>query len=300
MEPIKTTKTARLRRLKMYREDLDELVAFFQKSCASVTISDGKHRYESLEEMKAHIGTRIKNFDIRGERPSLHFLLNQKEQMPGYSTPAAFNELRTEEITDDADMLFFRIKEFLVERQQPSVRIPLIALGIISMGGIFWFALSNAYVTAQGQQVVRLTPGFVISIIALGVSMVVGLNVNNYLSLETKGSKCRRGPPAPPLKTRKVGRPAGGISVPKHGLISTEEKVRLGWTSKSPPKRSLNGAPSELGKQMAWATRPWVLSPQRKNRVGMNVKIPISLLAIQLVFSSVVLNRKDPANSCES
>jgi hypothetical protein len=104
----------------MYRPELDELISLFQKSCASVVISDNQYRYESLDEMKAHVGIRIKDLDIRGARPGVHFLLNQKEYVPGSSTPNVFNELRTEELTDEAEALFLRIKEVLAEHQRPN------------------------------------------------------------------------------------------------------------------------------------------------------------------------------------
>jgi hypothetical protein len=87
MEPIRHTKTARFKSLKMYRPELDNLVELFQKSCQRVVISDNDHRYISLDEMKAHVGIKIKDLDIRGENPGVHFLLNQKEYTPGAATP---------------------------------------------------------------------------------------------------------------------------------------------------------------------------------------------------------------------
>jgi hypothetical protein len=102
----------------MYRPDLDNLVELFQKSCQRVVISDNDHRYISLDEMKAHVGIKIKDLDIRGENPGVHFLLNQKEYIPGAATPTIFNELRTEEITDQADTLFLQVKELLSEYQR--------------------------------------------------------------------------------------------------------------------------------------------------------------------------------------
>jgi hypothetical protein len=63
----------------MYREDLDALVGLFQKACSVVTISDDTNRYVSLDEMKQHIGSRIKNINITGENPKVHFLLNKAE-----------------------------------------------------------------------------------------------------------------------------------------------------------------------------------------------------------------------------
>jgi hypothetical protein len=103
MQPLRNTKSIRFGRLKMYREDLDALVSLFQRSCTSVTISDDKNSYDSLTEMKQYVGSQIKDFNIRGENPKVHFLLNKAEQVPS-STPGQtmtqlFPELRTEEPT---------------------------------------------------------------------------------------------------------------------------------------------------------------------------------------------------------
>lgn len=137
MRPIRTTKTARLRRLEMYREDMDAFVALFRDHCANVTISDGKNQYESLDEMENHAGSEVKELDIRGEAPGVHFLLDHKEVVQGSSTASIFNELRTEEITDEADSLFFRIKDFLEERQRPVLRPVFLALALIAPIGVF-------------------------------------------------------------------------------------------------------------------------------------------------------------------
>ena len=83
MEPIRHTLTARLGILKIYREDLDQLVAMFQRSCETVTISDSKYRYDSLGEMKQNVGATIKDLDIQGENPDVRFLFNQTEVLRG-------------------------------------------------------------------------------------------------------------------------------------------------------------------------------------------------------------------------
>src|SRR5712691_8646245 len=102
MEPIRHTKAARFLNLKMYREELDQLVSFFQTACANVRISDNKNRYESLEEMKKTVGSKVKELDIRSENPGVHFGLNQTEVVKGSNPPTqtTFHELRTEETTD--------------------------------------------------------------------------------------------------------------------------------------------------------------------------------------------------------
>jgi hypothetical protein len=82
MEQLRNTKTIRFGRLKMYREDLDALVALFQKACSDVTISDDKHRYDSLDEMKKYIGSRVKDFNIRGDNPRFTFCLTRQSRCP--------------------------------------------------------------------------------------------------------------------------------------------------------------------------------------------------------------------------
>ena len=54
----------------------------FQKACSDVTISDDKNRYDSLDEMKRYVGSRVKDFNIRGDNPKVHFLLNKAENVP--------------------------------------------------------------------------------------------------------------------------------------------------------------------------------------------------------------------------
>jgi hypothetical protein len=84
MEPIKHTLTARLGNLKMYREDLDQLVAMFRRSCQTVTISDDKFQYDSLEEMKKQKPeSKITFFEIHGKDPGVQFLLNQTSMLKG-------------------------------------------------------------------------------------------------------------------------------------------------------------------------------------------------------------------------
>jgi len=186
MEPIRTTKTARLGLLKMYREDLDQFLALFSKTCVNVTISDSHNRYISFDEMKDHIGSKIDNLDIRPEKPAVHFLLNHKENILGSSTPAVFNELRTEEITDEADTLFLRVKEFLVDHERRRVRTPALVVALVALLGIIWFSATNLVPNGQGGTAIHPTPGFGICFVLLLVSLVIGLNVGNSLSLETR------------------------------------------------------------------------------------------------------------------
>jgi hypothetical protein len=163
----------------MYREDLDEFVGMFQRACATVTISDNRNRYLSLDEMKTHAGHRIKDLDVRGEKPGLHFLLNQKERVDGSSAPIVFNELRTEEISDEADALFFKIREFLVARQQPRVRWHFMIVAIIMLATILFMVFRHFN---DSQAPLSL---LIYAIVFAGFT-IAALKTENYLSLETR------------------------------------------------------------------------------------------------------------------
>lgn len=58
MEPIRTTKTARLGRVRLYRDDLERIFDIFIRGCSDVTISDSKNRYDSFDDMKKNVGNR--------------------------------------------------------------------------------------------------------------------------------------------------------------------------------------------------------------------------------------------------
>jgi hypothetical protein len=187
MEPIRHTLTARIGYLKMYREELDELVGMFERCCEKVTISDSKYRYMSLEEMKEKLPARIKDLDIRGQNPSVRFLINQTEMSIAYNPPAqvAFNELRTEEITDAADGLFYKLKDFLKAYQQPG--FPKTVIGaIISVIGAFGFALYHTGVNKAGQQTIGSPTGFFICLATFVIFVLMSRSPGNYLTLEAK------------------------------------------------------------------------------------------------------------------
>ena len=114
MEPIRHTKSARFYRLKLYREQLDQLLTLFKNNCETVTVSDNANKYVSFDEMKEHLGARIKELDIHSTSPGVHFLVNKTEMTSSVpQTTIIFHELRTEETTDAADTLFYKIREFL-------------------------------------------------------------------------------------------------------------------------------------------------------------------------------------------
>ena len=92
--------------------------------------------------MKAHVA-KMRELDIQGENPGLHLLLNHSEEVVrGYAqTRIVISELRTEEISDEADSLFREIKDFLVEHELPRLRVLFIASAIVSACGLVLLAI---------------------------------------------------------------------------------------------------------------------------------------------------------------
>jgi len=175
----------------MYREDLDQLLALFKESCANVTISDNTNRYESLDEMQEHVGAKIENLDIQGEGPGVHFLLNRSEVVHAGATPSLsiFDELRTEEITDGADALFFKVKDFLVAHERPYVRIPFALLGGITCIALAVFLLNIEALKQHGQSSGTLnTELMVIVAVMIGSALMAPL-MSNSISLEKHNSE---------------------------------------------------------------------------------------------------------------
>lgn len=192
MEPIRHTLTARLGYLKMYREDVDELLAMFAQSCKKVTISDSKHRFEDLDDMKRNVAAKITDFDLRGETPDIRFLFNQTEivRLSPPPTQTTFNELRTEEISEAADALFYKVKDFLVSRQQPRAKKGLLVGAAVSFVCLFWLLYISTGPDAHGQATIpfRALPGILLCLVAFIIFAITGTSINNYLSLETKGN----------------------------------------------------------------------------------------------------------------
>jgi hypothetical protein len=176
--------------LKLYREEVDELVAMFAQSCEKVTISDSKHRFEDLDDMKRNVSERINDLDLRGENPGVRFLFNQKEVVNLSPTPTqvTFNELRTEEISDAADALFYKVKDFLIAHQRPRAKVGFLVGALISFAVLIWFVYTNTGPGPDGRAAIqfRALPGIIFCVAALALFAVAGLNITNFLSLETK------------------------------------------------------------------------------------------------------------------
>jgi len=186
MEPLRHTKTAQFGILKMYREDLDQLVAFFRHTCTQVTISDADNRYVSLDEMRATIGPTVRYLDSQGREPALHFVLNQVEERKGTPpTRVMFTELRTEETSDAADALFYKVKEFLTAHEKAPVRWPFIVLSLIFFVSLIILIMRSSEFIG-GKDVLHLSLGWIVNAVLLFVSFILATFVKTYVTLSTR------------------------------------------------------------------------------------------------------------------
>jgi hypothetical protein len=166
----------------MYREDLDALVGLFQKTCSRITISDNANRYESLAEMKQYVGSRIKDFNIRGENPNVHFLLNKAEKVSneGQITTQLFPELRTEAATDAADNLFYAAKELIAAHQQKVITPLFFVFSILAVVGLSSLGLQGIVASRWQRAALIVLSGLLLMFI------LIWSNRGHYLTLNTR------------------------------------------------------------------------------------------------------------------
>jgi hypothetical protein len=130
--------------VKLYREDLDAMLAMFKTNCESITISDADFVYESLDDLRTHVGQRVRNIDIAGTKPTVVLrLVSSGSELHHRSE----GELLTQEETDRADLLFTRVKEFLLKRRTFLARLFTVPVIVIICAGmvITTFILSQRY-----------------------------------------------------------------------------------------------------------------------------------------------------------
>jgi hypothetical protein len=140
--------------------------------------------------MRKYVGPRIANLEIHGEQPSLHFLLNQSAQVKVSDSSwqtIIFNELRADEATEEADALFFRVKEFLSAHQQPRFRTGFLVVAISSLCGLILLLTRSRDINGPGELITLRFLAFLFPAVAIPVvSVLAAFTIGNYLTLETK------------------------------------------------------------------------------------------------------------------
>jgi hypothetical protein len=190
VEPIRRAPSARIGLLKMYREDLDQLLAMFQRACRTVVISDEKHQYKTLDAMQRTVPSPIKELTIRGYDPDVVFLFNRTEVVGGPNGPiqTIYNELRTDISSETSDALFYKVKDFLLQYQRSSVRKEFLIGVPASFISILWTARHYAVTDSQGEQKLALRGLLPLLACMLVLVIFLGLSfgVRNYATLEKR------------------------------------------------------------------------------------------------------------------
>jgi amino acid transporter len=159
--------------VQLYREDLDALLSLFGTYCATVTISDADSEYESLDEMKQHVDSRVRTLEFVGTKPDITLaFLSQGSTLRNRSEGTAL----TPEEVDKAELVFSRVKEFLLKRKRLLARIfsiPGISLGCLAVV-ILAFILNARYPTPNSQVFILVTLVGIIPIVFIGAPVTTG------------------------------------------------------------------------------------------------------------------------------
>jgi hypothetical protein len=168
MKPKTHGKLETIPAVKLYREDLDEILFLFHVYCETVTISDANSEYESLDELRQHVGSRVRNIELAGAKPNITLTLMSKGSMLRH---LAEGVVLTPEETDKADLLISRAKEFLLKRKRLIARIlttPFISIACCAVFGIGLF-LAWRYP--------MLGRDLFVLVVLLGVPPILGIGV---------------------------------------------------------------------------------------------------------------------------
>jgi hypothetical protein len=118
LEITRTTKAWTYESIMLYREDLDEIIGIFKTSNPNsiVSIEDDQTPYPSLDEMRVHNGDRVANLRLVNEEVGIKLQLRE----PAGQARPLIPTLATTKVSDEADLVFYRCKEFLESKKRIS------------------------------------------------------------------------------------------------------------------------------------------------------------------------------------
>jgi hypothetical protein len=118
----------------LFLEDLEEILKIFQTAApdSSISIEDEETQYPSFDEVFAQKGPNVVNLRI------INAAVGIKLQLRQYPTATSATTLATTKISDEADLTFYRAKEFLEVRRRPSqywfgTVLPALCISIIPL-----------------------------------------------------------------------------------------------------------------------------------------------------------------------
>jgi hypothetical protein len=116
LETTRTTKAWNPSSIMLFREDLEEILKIFRSVVpdSPISIEDEETQYPSFDEVYVQKGPHIVNLRI------INGVVGIKLQLRHPPTATSTTTLATTKISDEADLTFYRAKEFLEVRRRPS------------------------------------------------------------------------------------------------------------------------------------------------------------------------------------
>jgi hypothetical protein len=118
----------------LFREDLEEILKIFRTAApdSPISIEDEETQYASLDEVLAQKGPHVISLRI------MNAVVGIKLQLRLYPTATSATTLATTKVSDEADLTFYRAKEFLEVRRRPSqfwlgTVLPALCISIIPL-----------------------------------------------------------------------------------------------------------------------------------------------------------------------
>lgn len=134
LETTRTTKAWNPSSIMLFREGLEEIVKIFRTSAPDslVSIEDEETQYPSFDEVLVQKGPAVVNLRI------INAAVGIKLQLRRYPTATSTTTLATTKISDEADLAFYRAKEFLESRRRPSqywlgTVLPVLCMSVIPL-----------------------------------------------------------------------------------------------------------------------------------------------------------------------
>jgi hypothetical protein len=134
LETTRTTKAWNPSSIMLFREDLEDILKIFRAVApdSQISIEDEETHYSSFEEVLVQKGPNVINLRI------INATVGIKLQLRRNPTATSTTILATTKASDEADLTFYRVKEFLEVRRRPSqfwlgTVLPALCISIIPL-----------------------------------------------------------------------------------------------------------------------------------------------------------------------
>jgi hypothetical protein len=142
---IEAAKSEKLKPVKLYRDDLEDLITLFGETCEIVRLSDEEFEYDSLSEIEGRKGPggKLSYLEISGRKPYVSLSLGGRKLNWFYRDE---NNRVYAEAEDRGELLAMRLSSYLSQRQRFLPKVFNWSFGAIAIIlQMLWLALSIGY-----------------------------------------------------------------------------------------------------------------------------------------------------------